>query len=72
MIDAEPKIIPLDSSENICAITDEKGNIAGTGTREVCEVVIHIIRKLRNTNTRSHTTLAAKPWSRNVRSAITI
>ena len=71
-MDAEPKIIPLDASGNICAITDEKGNIAGTGTREVCEVMIYIIRKLRKTNTRSDTPPVVKAWRRNVRAAITI
>ena len=69
---AEPKIIPLDTVGSICAIEDEKGNIAGTGTREVCEVMIYIIRKLRTTNTPSGTNREGKVWRPHIRAAITI
>jgi hypothetical protein len=42
---AEPMILPLDINGRIYAIQDEKGNTIGTGTREVCEVLLYIITK---------------------------
>ena len=42
---AEPLILPLDINGRIYALQDEKGNTIGTGTREVCEVLLYIITK---------------------------
>ena len=42
---AEPMILPLDPNGQIYALQDEKGNMIGTGTREVCEVLLYIITK---------------------------
>jgi hypothetical protein len=42
---AKPMILPLDVNGQIYAIQDEKGNTIGTGTREVCEVLLYIITK---------------------------
>lgn len=42
---AEPMILPLDANGRIYALQDEKGNTIGTGTREVCEVLLYIITK---------------------------
>ncbi len=42
---ADPMILPLDVSGNIYALQDEKGNTIGTGTREVCEVLLYIITR---------------------------
>ena len=42
---AKPMILPLDVNGTIYAIQDEKGNTIGTGTREVCEVLLYIITK---------------------------
>jgi len=42
---AEPMILPLDVHGKIYALQDEKGNTIGTGTREVCEVLLYIITK---------------------------
>ena len=42
---AEPMIFPLDANGRIYALQDEKGNTIGTGTREVCEVLLYIITK---------------------------
>jgi hypothetical protein len=42
---AKPMIFPLDGNGQIYAIQDEKGNTIGTGTREVCEVLLYIITK---------------------------
>jgi len=41
----EPTILPLDANGRIYALQDEKGNTIGTGTREVCEVLLYIITK---------------------------
>lgn len=41
----EMMILPLDSDGKIYAIQDEEGNIIGTGTREVCEILLYIIAK---------------------------
>ncbi len=42
---AEPMILPLDVNGRIYALQDSKGNTIGTGTREVCEVLLYIITK---------------------------
>jgi len=42
---AEITILPLDTDAEIYAIQDTKGNILGTGTREVCEILLYIISK---------------------------
>lgn len=42
---AEPMILPLDSHGEIYALQDERGHTIGTGTREVCEVLLYIITK---------------------------
>ena len=42
---AEPMILPLDANGRIFALQDEKGNMIGTGSREVCEVLLYIITK---------------------------
>lgn len=41
----KPMILPLDIDGKIYALQDEKGNTIGTGTREVCEVLLYIITK---------------------------
>lgn len=42
---SKPIILPLDVEGKIYALQDEKGNTIGTGTREVCEVLLYIITK---------------------------
>lgn len=41
----EKIILPLDADGKLYAIQDEKGNVIGTGTREVCEILLYIIAK---------------------------
>jgi hypothetical protein len=41
----EKIILPLDAAGNIYAIQDETGSVIGTGTREVCEILVYIISK---------------------------
>ena len=63
-----PMILPLDSTGRIYVLEDEKGQIVATGSREVCEKMMHLISIGLATTTEqspaaSHT---------NVRAAITI
>jgi len=64
----EPMIFPLDSEGRIYALLDEREQLIGTGTKEVCEVLLYIITKPVAT-----TTIPTYVPSRlNVRSAISI
>ena len=38
-----PMILPLESSGRIYVVQDEKGQVVGTGSREVCETLLYII-----------------------------
>jgi hypothetical protein len=38
-------IMPLDGNGTIYALHDEKGHTIGTGTREVCEILLYIINR---------------------------
>lgn len=55
-MDAQPMTFPLNAEGKIYALQDEKGNIIGTGTREICEVLVHIMTKgaSRKTHEESH------------------
>ena len=64
---AEPRIFPLDENGRIYALQDEKGNTIGTGTREVCEVLLYIITK-----PASQGSVRVNPQRPNVRSAIAV
>jgi hypothetical protein len=68
---AEPMILPLDVNGKIYAIQDEKGNTIGTGTREVCEVLLYIITKPASPTVsgRINVPISQRP---NVRAAIAI
>jgi hypothetical protein len=68
---AKPMIFPLDSNGQIYALQDEKGNTIGTGTREVCEVLLYIITKPASQSISRSLNVAA-PQRGNVRSAIPI
>jgi hypothetical protein len=38
-----PMILPLESSGRIYVVEDEKGQVVGTGSREVCETLMYLI-----------------------------
>ncbi len=40
-----PMMFPLDFHGKIYVLQDEKGNTIGTGTRQVCRVLLQIITK---------------------------
>ena len=63
-----PMILPLDSTGRIYVLEDEKGQIVGTGSREVCETMMYLIGA-----GLSPATEQAQTGNRgNVRAAITI
>ncbi len=67
---AKLTVCALDPAGRIYALRDEKGNTIGTGTREVCEVLIYLITK---PPTQSFgQTLSPLPRGANVRAAIKI
>jgi len=68
---AEPIILPLDVNGRIYALLDEKGDTIGTGTREVCVVLLCIMTKPASPAT-SGSVRAPVPQRPNVRAAITI
>ena len=39
----KPMILPLDGSGRISVLQDEKGQVVGTGSREVCETLMYLI-----------------------------
>ena len=39
----KPMILPLDSTGRIYVLEDEKGQVVGTGSREVCETLLYLI-----------------------------
>ena len=41
---SEPIILPLNADGQLYALQDEQGRIVGTGTREICEVLLMIIK----------------------------
>jgi len=38
-----PMILPLEATGRIYVLEDEKGQVVGTGSREVCETLLYII-----------------------------
>jgi hypothetical protein len=68
---AEPMILPLDVNGRIYALQDEKGNTIGTGTREVCEVLLYIITKPASPSVSGRIN-SPIPQRQNVRAAIAI
>ena len=63
-----PMILPLDSTGRIYVLEDEKGQVVGTGSREVCETLLYIIGAgLTTPKDQSQTKVR-----NNVRAAITI
>ena len=70
-MNAEPMIFPLDVNGRIYVLQDEKGDTIGTGTREVCEILLCIVTKAASpaTSGRVHTTIPQRP---NLRAAIAI
>jgi len=66
-----PMMFPLDLDGKLHSIQDEHGNTIGTGTREVCELLLHLIDKGRHGAIHT-STLQMPPQRPNVRSAVAI
>jgi len=66
-----PMMFPLDFHGRIYVLQDEEGNTIGTGTRQVCRVLLHIISKPLTPQIAASTErlVSQRP---NVRAAITI
>ena len=63
-----PIILPLDWTGRIYVLEDEKGQVIGTGSREVCETLMYMMRAgLSSANENSPSNSRS-----NVRAAITI
>jgi hypothetical protein len=67
-MNTEPMICPLDSEGRIYALLDERSQLIGTGTKEVCEVLLYMITK----PAAALTIPTYVPRRLNVRSAISI
>jgi hypothetical protein len=68
---SEPIILPFDVFGDIYAIQDETGNIIGTGARETCAVVLHMMREQSSPTTYTRSRVETSQCS-NVRAAIVI
>lgn len=66
-----PMILPLDANGMIYAIQDGQGNTIGTGTREVCEVLLYLITKPASPSGSGRVNVPIQPRP-NVRAAIAI
>ena len=68
---SKPMILPLDIDGKIYALQDDKGNIIGAGTREVCEILLYILAKPASASTSAgaNSHIERRP---NVRAAISI
>jgi hypothetical protein len=65
---SSPIILPLDWTGRIYVLEDEKGQVVGTGSREVCETLMYMMRAgLSPANENSSSNSRS-----NVRAAITI
>lgn len=67
-----PFVFPLANDGRICAIKDENGEIVGTGSREVCEILLHIITKGMAPLKPSRDRYTKQLYASNIRSAIVI
>jgi hypothetical protein len=63
-----PIILPLDSTGRIYVLEDEKGQVVGTGSREVCETLMYLI----DAGLSAATEKTPQPTRSNVRAAIKI
>ena len=64
---SSPIILPLDWTGRIYVLEDEKGQVIGTGSREVCETLMYIMGAGLSPATEN-----AQATRGNVRAAITI
>ena len=67
----KPIILPLDAEGKFYALQDGKGNTIGTGTREVCEVLLYIINKAPTPSVSGKNRLSV-PQRPNVRAVIPV
>lgn len=68
----QPMIFPLDVYGKIYVLQDEKGNTIGTGTREVCGLLLYMISKTAAPFNWSQSSAVDVSFRPNVRAAVTI
>jgi len=68
---SNPMIFPLDLKGDLHSLQDQFGNTIGTGTREVCEVLMHLITK-KMANVCESSSMSLPQTTSNLRSAITL
>ncbi len=71
-MNANPAIHALNGEETLFALTDEKGNMIGSGTREACEVLLYILQRCHTQPSAETSRRPATPKKANIRSAIAI
>lgn len=69
-MNVEPRIGPLNAKGDIYGIWDERGRLIGTGTAEVCEVLLYLITRSIANLSRVRPEVA--PRQLNVKAAISI
>jgi len=67
-----PTIVPLTAGGNLYALRDDKGQFVGTGTREVCEVLLYILKSCAQERSTGPGVALLRAKRPNVRAAITI
>ena len=65
---SEPMIVPLNAEGTIYALLDEHGKIIGTGDREVCAVLVEMMKRAKEMEPLQSASVLSHG---NVRSAIT-
>ena len=67
----DPAIIPL-NDDGLFALRDDRGQMVGTGSREVCEVLLHVLRSCKSAKEMPPAPLTRQRERRNIRAAISI
>ena len=60
----EPMILPLDADGKLYVLEDEQGRILGTGTREICDALLNMMKNVAFPFRRSKTTNQSDPNSK--------
>jgi len=67
-----PTITPLDAAETLYSLRDEDGTLVGTGTREVCEVLLFIMMRCHDQENAGSPVPCVRQERPNLRAAIAI
>jgi hypothetical protein len=67
----DPAIIPL-NDDGLFALRDDRGQMVGTGSREVCEVLLHVLKRCKSAKETPPDPLTTLRERSNIRAAISI